>query len=40
MRWVRHVAGMVYDKHTILVETLKRSDYLEDLGVDGRVIVY
>jgi hypothetical protein len=41
MRWARHVAGMGRKINIckILVEKLKESDHLEDLGVDGKIIL-
>jgi len=38
MRWARHVACMSRDAHRILQGNLRERDYLEDPGVDGRII--
>jgi hypothetical protein len=40
-RWVEHVARMAKDKCVqVLVGVVLGKDHLEDLGVDGRVILY
>ena len=41
MRWMRHVAGMGDRRsaHRILVGYLRERDHLEEIGVDGRIIL-
>jgi hypothetical protein len=41
MRWVGHVAhmGEMRNAYKIWLENLKGRDHLEDLGVDGRIIL-
>jgi hypothetical protein len=41
MRWAGHIAcmGGVRNAYNVLVENLKGEEYLEDLGVDRKVIL-
>jgi hypothetical protein len=39
MRWVGHAAYMGRDARRILWGNLRERDYLEDAGVDGRIIL-
>ena len=41
MRWAGHVARMGDRRgvYSVLVEKLSERDHLEDLGVDGRIIL-
>jgi len=41
VRWLGHLAhvGEMINSYKVLVGTLKRREYLDDLGVDGRVIL-